>query len=53
MSKEVVEDFENGIEYVDALEILDMRQKGDARRFLIRYAKNGIFVVNWMEAGVV
>lgn len=38
LSQQVIDDYEQGIEYAEALEILDMRQKGDSRRFLIRYA---------------
>lgn len=37
LSQQVIDDYEQGIEYAEALEILDMRQKGDSRRFLIRW----------------
>lgn len=41
LSQQVIDDYEQGIEYAEALEILDMRQKGDSRRFLIRCVTTG------------
>jgi hypothetical protein len=35
---QVVQDFEAGVEYAEAVEILESRRKGDAKEYLIRWA---------------
>jgi hypothetical protein len=38
MWSQVVQDFEAGVEYTEAVEILKSRRKGDAKEYLIRWA---------------
>ena len=38
MSPEVAEDFESGLEYAQAAAVLDMRQRGTMRKYLVRWA---------------
>lgn len=37
MSEEVISDFKEGLEYSQAKEIIDMRNKGDSRAYLVRW----------------
>jgi hypothetical protein len=36
VSSEVVDDFEQGLEYADAECVLEMRQRGTMRKYLVR-----------------
>jgi signal recognition particle protein len=37
VSSEVVEDFEAGLEYSEAAEVVDVRNRGDCRAYLVRW----------------
>lgn len=37
VSQDVINDYNAGLEYVEAAQVLDMRQRGDERRFLVRW----------------
>jgi signal recognition particle 43 kDa protein len=37
ISEDVIEDFESGLEYAEAEEILDVRNRGDSRTYLVRW----------------